>query len=390
MALTPFRWVALAAIGCMLGLLAVVSLVPDPTRQIFRGPAANAPLDTTDARLSEVAGGLNKISQNLAARYRVIFVMDSAQRVAARAPDTGVARVFLSSEYSPSMRAAIERTIRGALAARSGNAARVDVFVISDTAQLIRGVLRYSYGAEVRYEIPRSAGERCRVFVRTGHPSSSIQAFNSEKATQQLLGACGYFLAFGEPGPMVRQWLLGNGWQYAVEGSWTKASLIPALQEDPSIFKGPSRAIAMLNVNYGGPECIKGKLAVCEKAVTTGAPRRRALSVGGATYALSLGTRRFYDGALGYQAGELLADAVREVGRDRFKAFWTSSDSVPAAFEKATGERWGAFIRQWMIAHYGEIEPGPRMSPFATVTSTILVIIALGATMLMSVKRTYV
>jgi hypothetical protein len=30
------------------------------------------------------------------------------------------------------------------------------------------------------------------------------------------------------------------------------------------------------------------------------------------------------------------------------------------------------------------------MSPFATVTSTILVIIALGATMLMSVKRTYV
>ena len=120
------------------------------------------------------------------------------------------------------------------------------------------------------------------------------------------------------------------------------------------------------------------------------APRRRRTVVGSGTYALSLGRSRYFSGGMGYQAGELLADAVREMGRDRFKAFWTSPDSVPAAYQKASGERWGAFIQRWMIDHYGEIHPGPRMSGFALVTSTILVLTALAVTMLLSVRRTYV
>ena len=146
-----------------------------------------------------------------------------------------------------------------------------------------------------------------------------------------------------------------------------------------------------LNVESGATECIKGDLAICERVAAIRAPRRWVgPQIGAGTYALSLGRNRYFRGAIGYQAGELLSDAVREMGRDKFKAFWASPDSVPAAYEKVTGERWGGFIQRWMIAHYGEIHPGPRMSAYALITSTILVLIALGATMLMSVKRTYV
>jgi hypothetical protein len=93
---------------------------------------------------------------------------------------------------------------------------------------------------------------------------------------------------------------------------------------------------------------------------------------------------------MGLLGGEFLSDATRELGRERFKAFWTSSDSVSVAFQKATGERWGAFVRRWMILRYGDIQAGPRASGFAIAVSAALVLVALGLTMRLSVRRQYV
>jgi hypothetical protein len=114
------------------------------------------------------------------------------------------------------------------------------------------------------------------------------------------------------------------------------------------------------------------------------------MRLAGATYSQALGNRRFSNAGLGMLAGEFLADATRELGRERVKAFWTSPDSVNVAFQTATGQRWGAFIQQWMISRYGAIEAGPRLSGFAVGVSTLLVIVALVATMRMSLKRQYV
>jgi hypothetical protein len=386
--LTPFRWIALAAIGCMLAIIAVVSAVPSlPDPSLYADARI---VDTTDKRLRDIAGGLTQQSQNMATRYRQLLLMDSVRRVASRLPDTGVVRVFIASEYTPSVRSSIDKTVRDARNIRRGDAGRIDLFVISDTLQVIRGVRRWTSYPSVRYELPGRQGDRCRVFVTTGEADYLANAFTSDRSSQQLLGPCGFYMAFGEPGALVRKWLIDGGWQYSLEGSWTVAPLPLDLGEDPGIFKGPSPALRLLNVESGAAECIKGSLDKCEHAVAVVPSVRPIFRLPGVTPPSSLGRRRYYAGLAGYHAGELLSDAVRELGRERFRTFWTSPDSVPAAFQKASGERWGAFIQRWMISHYGEVHPGPRMSAYALITSTILVIIALGATMLVSVRRTYV
>jgi hypothetical protein len=388
MALTPFRWIAMAAIGCMLVILAVVSLAQDSQNPPWYSPQRRV-TDTAEERLRDIAGRLNQTSQNLAFRYHMLYLVDSVRRVADRAPDTGAVRVFIGDVYPPPTRAAIDKTIRDARGLRRGDAGRVDVFIIHDTTSSVRGIPRSWVPTEIRYEIPARAGDRCRVFVTAGTPSTVPSAFNSEKSSEQLLGPCGFFAAFGEPGPLVRQWLLGGGWQYAIDGSWTSPPYIPALREGPSIFKGPSVASGMLIIGSGGIECIKGEMNACERTMASRVSRR-ASQPANLTPPSGLGKRRYFQGTVGYQASGVLSSAVRELGRERFKAFWSSTDSVSIGFQKASGERWGEFIRRWMIAHYGEVHPGPRMSSFAMLASTILVFAAVGLTMLISVKRTYV
>ena len=386
MALTPFRWVSLALIGCMLAVLALVSVADIDAGRAPRFPTS----DSAEARLREQAGALNQTAQRLAARYRVIYLMDSAARAVARVPDTGSLRVFIADGYRPETRTLFERRIAAAQGERDGRVGRVDVVVVSDTPRVVRGVTRYLGSPEVRYQFPERPNDRCRVFIRTFHPSNTRNSWEAERAPQHLLGPCGFYAAFGEPGPAIRQWITSVGWQYMIEGSWTNASSRIQLPEDERLFKGPDPATRLLNVESGATECMKGNLDLCERMVTIRPPSRwRGPLVGAGTYAISLGQNRYYPGAIGYEAGELMSDAVRELGRERFKAFWASTEPVAVAYEKASGERWGAFLQRWMISHYGEIHPGPRMSAYALFTSTVLVILALGATMMMSVRRTY-
>jgi hypothetical protein len=392
MALTPFRWISLALMGCMLAIIALTSIA-DKQPQYRRQDRYNAG-DTTAARLRDVSSRLSQETSTLAARYRVLLVMDSVKRVAARLPDTGTYRVFISDSYDADLRSVMEKVTRDARSGRSGNAGRVDVFVINDTSRSVRGVSRMLSTTEVRYEMPTVPGTRCHVYVRTGTNRAFIRrVLMYEITSQQLLGPCAYFAAFGEPGPLVRQWMDSVGWLYSLEGSWTVAPVIADRRDDDDgIFKGPSPAIGALNVLAGGSQCIKGDLDVCERAIgmTTPFTSRARMRLAGGTYSQALGYRRFSNAGLGMLAGEFLADATRELGRDRFKAFWTSPDSVNVAFQKVTGQRWGAFVRQWMISRYGAIDAGPRLSGFAIGVSTLLVIVALVATMRISQTRQYV
>jgi hypothetical protein len=390
MALTPFRWISLAAIGCLLAILALVSSAEKGQNDFpsySRRPAA----DTAEARLGEIAGGWNQLSQNLAARYRLLQLIDSAKRVATRSPDTGSIRLFVSGEFDAKARVAIDNVLRGARNQRSGNAGGVDVFVLSDTLHFIRGVLRYGFGPEVRFELPTKKSDRCRVYVRTSFRSQLSSALGREGVPQQLLGPCGFYSAFGEPGPLVRQWFVNGAWQYSLAGSWTNApEPLRYFGEDRFIYKGLSPALNQLNPLAGGPVCMKGDLVTCERIASTFPSRRGRLPIATPEIGMTIGFPRYLNAGLGGYAVEFLSGAVQNLGRERFREFWTSPDSVPVAFEKASGERWGAFVQQWMTARYGVLEAGPRVSAFALAASVILVLIAVVATLRMSVTRTYV
>jgi len=390
MALTPFRWISMAAIGCMLVVLTVVSGAEKNLRRYegFR----RAPKDTAEERLGEIAGGWNRLSQDLAARYRFLQLVDSAKRVASRMPDTGSLRVFVSGGYDAKARIAIDNVIRTARAERGGDAVGVDLFVLSDTVHFIRGILRQGFFPEVHFELPSRPGDRCRVYVRTAfNPSQLGYSLTRGNAEQQLFGPCGFYAAFGEPGPLVRQWLMSGAWQYLLTGSWTVApEPLRYPRSDRDIYKGVSPALDQLNPQAGGPECMKGDFATCERIASTFAPRRGRTQLASPEIAMSLGYPRYFRGGLGGFSGEMLSDAVQRLGRERFRQFWTSADSVPVAFEKATGQAWPAFIQQWMISRYGEIDAGPKMSAFAVASSVVILLLAIAWTLRMSVARTYV
>jgi hypothetical protein len=391
MALTPFRWLALAALGCMFVFFSLVEL--REARELPLTVRGGNVFDSTEERLRSKVTGAQQAAQYLAERYRILQITDSVKRVASRSKETDGMRVFIDAAFPATeqslLRSMIDRAARAKLGA---SGVGVDVFAVTDLATSVRGVGRYPLTwMEVRYEIPRTPGDRCRVYVRSGQPSAETEReLRSQSAPEQLLGPCAFFAAFGQPGPKIREWLLAGGWAYATDGSWTGTPQNGwQNRRRMEIFKGPAPALYYLRVESKAPACIVGDLAACEAIATVGGTRSRTRPVGSYTAGLTLGRYRYFPSAMGQFGGEFLADVVGATGRERFKAFWTSPDSVPQAYAAASGKSWGQEIREWMIAKYGEIEAGPRVTGYALLMSALLVGLAMAVVFRSSLTRRY-
>jgi hypothetical protein len=345
--------------------------------------------------LGSNASGTQQAAEYLAGRYRALQIADSLKGVVSRSRDTGAFRVFIDETYPAPLRALIDSMARRAHDLKAGNGSSgIDVFAVSDQVAAVRGVGRYPLsGIEVRYEMPAAPGQRRRVYMRTGtpRPGEIERTMRSQSAAEQLLGPCAFFAAFGEPGPRVRQWLTAGGWGYATAGSWTSTP-VPSrwiLDNDPNVFAGPRLVLWYFSVESGGPACIVGDLKACEAIAVAPHSRVRSRAIGDMTAGLQLGGNRYFPMGLGAFGGEFLSDLVRERGRERFKAFWTSADSVPAAYAAVTGKPWAQQIHEWMVSKYGVIKPGPRVTNFALMMSVVLVSIAIAVVFRFSLARRY-
>lgn len=406
MALTPLRWIGMAIAGCLLMSVLVLEIAGPSTRwwDARYGPAASVRrpdgtrVDSIQVRLSSTASYWRNQAYTLAVRYRMMRILDSANRVMAASRDTGKVRLFIDGAIPRATAVVIDSTVRRAQAAKVSGPVRtgVDVFFAFDTARFERGVMRGPvYGVDARYGLPQATGERCRVYARMGGmPSAAagVRDLQSQAAVEHLLGPCAYYAAFGQPGPRVREWLIAGGWRYTIDGSWTSTTWRSTRlsQRDQSIFKGPSLALYWLNPRTGGFRCSKGEADQCELASRSfPAVRGSARAVGDATVGTNVGSRRWIQSGLGDRGSELLADVVRTIGREKFEAFWTSPDSVHVAFEKATGRRWTAYLSGWMKEKYGTIESGPRLSGFALGSGALIVVLSIGAALWFTVNRRY-
>ena len=394
MALTPFRWIALAAIGCMFVFFSLVELrTRDEPEYTLR--STNGSEDPVEAALESKVSAAQQGAEYLARNYRLLQIIDSVQRIVSRAPDTGSLRVFIDGTYPPRFRGLMEAMIRRARVLKPGTSVGIDVIAVQDAATGVRGVWRFPISQiEVRYELPSRAGQRCRVYLRSGPPTASMEReLRGQAAAEQVLGPCAFYSAFGEPGPRVREWLVAGGWGYTTEGSWTSTpesrQYFGGYYEPGDLFRGTPRALSYLGIEAGGPACMVGDLSECERVAQIIKQTRRMKPVGPYTAGLSLGRYRYFPMGLGTFAGELLSDMVSDIGRERFKAFWTSPDSVPKAYATAAGKSWGQAVREWLISKYGRIERGPRVTSYALLMSLVLVVGALGLVMRTSTTRRF-
>jgi len=393
MALTPFRWIAIATIGCMFVFLSLVELRTrtEPEYTLRSGGGAE---DSIEATLQSKAAAAQQGAEYLARNYRLLQVIDSVKRVISRAPDTGSLRVFIDGSYPPRFRELMESMIRRARVLKPGSSVGIDVFAVQDAARSVRGVGRFPMTQlEVRYELPTKAGERCGVYLRSGPPTANMEReMRGQSAAEQLLGPCAFYSAFGEPGPRIREWLVAGGWGYTTDGSWMAGSegrRYRGVGYEPGWFSDVPMVLSYLRIEGGGPACMVGELDACERVAQVRNPNRRVKAVGPYTAGLSLGRYRYFPMAIGEFGGELLSDMVREMGRDRFKTFWASPDSVPKAYAAVAGKSWGQAIREWLILKYGRIERGPRVSSYALLMSLVLVVGALALVMRTSLTRRF-
>ena len=385
MALTPFRWLALLVAACLIGAMGVLHVEPAARPSRFY-------VDTLEARL----GDYRSQAREAARRLRLAQVLDSVH-AGSGAGVTAPVRVLLGASVPVAARAPLESLASLALRnVKDAGVMGLDVFALYDTVRL-SGTATMAYAGTIDYVLPRTASERCAVLFRFGKEptvASMIRSiFNSEQSVQQLLGPCAYYRAFGMPGPQIATWLHTRAWAFAGDGSWSQ----PAPMMQAPKFNPFQTAIAfdtpLLMMSVEGAHCAAKVPGACAPIVfgKGGGFIYFGDNILHAPYGL-LGRSRFsYNPrALGVRESFIFADMVRQLGRERFARFWTSTESPQVAFESAAGESIESWASRWAAAQYGPLPPnGPVMSARAAVISLILVTLSVIGALRISAQRQF-
>jgi hypothetical protein len=389
MALTPLRWVAALIAGC---LIVGVAVLAGEERLWGRD-------SDLDRRLSRRVDTHERHASAAAGRLRFAQLMDS-MHVAIAADSSPSLRVFRDAALPVETHATLDSLAQHSLqAVRDSGRAGIDIVFVYDTLTILRGATIHRYGTRVEYVLPVDAGRRCTVIARLGkvvtRDGHVVGGFLSEAAVDRLLGPCAFYRAFGVPGPLVNSWLRQRGWAFAGDGSWTRPALAIDLSVDvpwqtepifiASFGPGMSGRFAR-EMNLDGVQCAAGKPDACDSGVLAfrmqTAPVFWRQNVLYESYpALGAGRGAFYYPyyyGWGRREPYLLADMVRTLGRDRFARFWTSSESVPVAFEKASGEPLSQWTSRWVEDQYGTLPPrGAGVSSWAGAMSIMLSVFAI-------------
>lgn len=178
------------------------------------------------------------------------------------------------------------------------------------------------------------------------------------------LAICRFFAAYGPPGPGVRAWLLGGGWQFgSAKGNGRRGAFV---LDDGRTDVYPS---LVNDGRYALAGCIGGAAAACRawwlNADESVKPRAEWTRDWRAFAALEA-PGAFVEGWWGDPFGGLLDDLAGEMGDERFRAFWTAAAPADSAFASAFGMDVGTWTRDWLERRFGPLpRRGPRGADYA-------------------------
>jgi hypothetical protein len=365
MALTPGRWIAAFVAGAL--LVCCISVTPN-RRTGVRDPGEVVLENNLRAQDDHV--------WQLTRRLRSAQLADSVKAVASRQTPAPF-RQLMDAAMPGALRADLNSLGDRALAAIGtprGNG--VDVAFVYDTARKIRGAVLDRWSATADYILPALADGRCTVILRVpaiGRDKASDQRtmYHSVNAPLRLLGPCAYYAAFGMPGSKVNDWLRNGAWGFVGDGSWTDRAPQYISYLDSSSWpyvQLPLRADLLpfmpsapfLDLPIRGLACLRDDLAACRDAAMP-TPREYHSAFNGNLMMSSASLDHYRYGlsavAFGDRSSMLMAGLVRALGRDGFRRFWTSGDSVSAALQSVAGKPLDTWAHEWMVEQYG---PAPK------------------------------
>jgi hypothetical protein len=363
MGMSISRWVAIVGAICAAVSAILLPFPAAPSLAWIRAPMTSPALDAEMRKLTQAA----VVARSAVRTYRVARALERWNEDRTTA-DTGAVRLdaIVPSHAATAVRAIVAEQW-AALGPRA-SAAHAQVFVYVDGTTIPRAsnagdqsrALEGRALIDVTFALPDATdGAHCVALVRLrGSSPAHVAALRN----QPLLGVCGFFAAFGLPGAGVRSWLATTHYRFARRSDWVVARA-PAVD-----------ATALYALSDAGGRCLTGEAGGCLEALrvsdssspsgpTPAGIEVRVIDPSSPTYD---GVANSRSAALGGAEDELLADAVRAIGPDRFARFWASSSRPDAAYLAASGVSLESWTQQWLTRTYGTVgqRPTVRLSEF--------------------------
>jgi hypothetical protein len=198
-----------------------------------------------------------------------------------------------------------------------------------------------------------------------------------------LFGLCGWYAAFGNPGPAIQTWLFRTRHRMAANGPWMQ-------RQDPDTERQIARAVpwrrmvnlgtplAALRYGFDAVACAGDRPSRCAAAVLSPAPDTTGIPVTGTP---GLSRMPAQSGAFRDVAGSWLADLLLEMGPDRFRRFWKSPHQVDVAFAETFGVPLGEWTVGWARGRIGEpkLGPAPELGEIVTAAGWLVLAFAMVA-----------
>jgi len=208
--------------------------------------------------------------------------------------------------------------------------------------------------------------------MRTGR---GLYAYILMRIRREGLGACAFYAAFGLPGRHVSNWL--EQWAYLPAGDtdWNADPLAGEPLVSPMEAGRSGPPMRRGDLTFLG--CAAGDLGRCREAIDS-RPGEDRLPVRWADFrpaGISATGGRFEWRSrepLGPWTDAYLGDVVGHFGRETFRRFWTSDDSLRAAFAAATGEDLDEWTMRWARSYIGTPASGNRIPLGSAVSAVVL------------------
>ena len=402
MALTLKRWVAIAVLAC--AAIAVWQIPPRDgvARAGARTIGTFVPSYGYVRRYGwpDVATKLQSATLHL----RLLELRDSIFTARVTASATPGLRVLVDHEFPDSIQRSVASTLDAAWRGYdAGSRYPVIAAVVQDTARMLDG-LPMAMTSVIDADVfpPDSATPVCRVLARVRIALSGRSAnenleyirkavtkeLATESTEQTILSPCAMYATFGDPGRGVASWLATTDWRAGRSIAWGQAA--PPWNDDYSDryripkplvdFTGRSSRTWQMRseLSSDGIACVGGEDARCVSGV-----EEPAVAIRGEedwnTAVVGIQSPMYFwrfeaVGSLGPSTGWILSDMVHALGRDRFQRFWSSSDSLPAAFEHAAGVPLGTWLRKWAQAMYGPDVLGPSIPSRGRIAGVLMLV----------------
>jgi len=212
--------------------------------------------------------------------------------------------------------------------------------------------------------LPRDASEPCSVVVLLSDARLRDALPHSD---DRLIGTCGFYAAFGTPGPGMKRWLLE-----------TRGVMAVADIEMPSRYNGPKHYLTSGEVVIA-PEaaaCVAGNDSACVRAWDGSTWVRRMANQDSSFREATRGTVRSFSYSAQNVPGRNLGDLRGAMSDVNFRRLWRSTDEPAVAFKAIEGRSIASFVRERLLMEVEPHRPGPL---HATLPFALGVAIAAGA-----------